>query len=47
MLEMNVQPEHVHLEVIIPPKYAVSEFLGYLKGKLALRLFHQQGSLGR
>jgi putative transposase len=47
VLEMNVQPDHVHLVVVIPPKYAASEFMGYLKGKLALRLFQQYESLGR
>ncbi len=39
VLEVNVQPDHVHLVVTIPPKYAVSQFMGFLKGKLALRLF--------
>ena len=47
VLELNVQPDHVHLVVSIPPKYAVSEFMGYLKGKLALRLFQQYEHLGR
>ena len=47
VLELNVQPDHVHLIVLIPPKYAVSEFMGYLKGKLALRLFQKYESLGR
>jgi putative transposase len=47
VLELNVQPDHVHLVVSIPPKYAVSEFMGYLKGKLALRLFERYESLGR
>ena len=28
-------------------KYSVSEFMGFLKGKLALRLFHQYEQLGR
>ncbi len=37
VLELNVMPDHVHLVVSIPPKYAVSEFMGYLKGKMALR----------
>lgn len=46
VLELNVQPDHVHVVVIIPPKYAVSEFMGYLKGKMALRLFHQNERLG-
>ena len=39
VLEVNVQEDHVHLLVVIPPKYAVSEFMGFLKGKLALRTF--------
>lgn len=39
VIELNVQVDHVHLVVSIPPKYAVSQFMGYLKGKLALRLF--------
>jgi putative transposase len=29
------------------PKYAVSEFMGYLKGKLALRMFQQYESLAK
>ena len=47
VLEVNVQPDHIHLVVSIAPKYAVSEFMGYLKGKLALRLFHQYEQLGK
>lgn len=47
VLVINIQPDHVHLVVSIPPKYAVSAFMGYLKGKLALRLFQQYESPGR
>lgn len=47
ILELNLQPDHVHLVVSIPPKYAISEFMGFLKGKLALRLFHQYEQLGK
>ena len=47
VLELNVQPDHVHQVVSIPPKYAVSALMGYEKGKLALRLFQQYESLGR
>ncbi len=47
VLELNVQADHVHLVASIAPKYAVSEFLGYLKGKLALRLFQQYESLAK
>ena len=37
--EMNVQPDHIHLVVSIPPKVSVSEFMGTVKGKLAIKLF--------
>lgn len=47
VLELNVRPDHIHLVVSIPPKYAASEFMGYLKGKLAIRLFQQYESVGR
>jgi len=47
VLELTIQPDHVHLVVSIPPKYAVSSFVGYLKGKLAIRLFARYEKLAR
>jgi putative transposase len=47
VLELNVQQDHVHLVMSIPPKYAVSNVMGYLKGKLAIRLFDRYEKLGR
>ena len=47
VLELNIQPDHIHLVVSIPPKYAVSDFMGYLKGQLAINLFRQYEKLGR
>ena len=47
VLELSIQPDHVHLIVSIPPKYAVSNIMGYLKGKLSIRLFEQYERLGR
>jgi len=47
VLELNVRLDHVHLVVSIPPKYAVSSFVGYLKGKLAIRMFERYEKLGR
>lgn len=41
VVEANVQADHVHLVVSIPPKYAVSNIMGYLKGKLAIRVFNR------
>lgn len=37
--ELNVQKDHVHLVCSIPPKISVSDFMGILKGKLAIKLF--------
>ena len=37
--EMSVQKDHIHLVVSIPPKVSVSEMMGILKGKLAIKLF--------
>jgi REP element-mobilizing transposase RayT len=47
VLELNIQLDHVRLVVSIPPKYAVSNFMGDLKGKLAIRLFNRYEKLGR
>ena len=47
ILELNIQEDHVHLVLSIPPKYSVSSVLGYLKGKLALRMFHHYERLGK
>jgi putative transposase len=39
IIEMNVQMDHVHVVVSIPPKISVSTLMGTLKGKLAIKLF--------
>jgi putative transposase len=41
VIELNVQADHVHLVVSIPPKVSVSELVGTLKGKLAIKLFNR------
>jgi len=45
--EINVQSDHIHLILSIPPKYSVSEIMGWLKGKLAIKLFQEQKALSR
>ena len=47
IIEMNVQSDHVHLVMWVPPKYAISEVMGYLKGKLAIRLFQRYEKIGK
>ena len=39
--------DHVHMCISIPPKYAVSEVVGYLKGKSAIAVARQFGGLQR
>lgn len=36
-------PDHVHMLLSIPPKYAVSEVVGYIKGKSAIHLARVYG----
>jgi len=45
VLEMNVQKGHVHLVCSIPPKVSISEYMGVLKGKIAIKLFKTYPSL--
>ncbi|MBZ0299667.1 MAG: IS200/IS605 family transposase [Anaerolineae bacterium] len=47
VIEANVQADHIHVVVSIPPKYAVSNVMGYLKGKLAIRVFNRYEQLRR
>ncbi len=35
LVELNIQPEHVHMVVIIPPKYAVSKVVEIVKSRSA------------
>lgn len=37
--------DHVHLLLSIPPKYSVSSFMGYLKGKSTVMLFEKHANL--
>ena len=37
--------DHVHLLLSIPPRIAVSDFMGYLKGKSALMMFDKHSNL--
>jgi putative transposase len=43
VLEGHLMPDHVHILLSIPPKYAVSEVVGYIKGKSAIHLARTYG----
>ena len=45
IIEAEACPDHIHLLVEIPPKMAVSSFMGYLKGKSSTMLYEQFGEL--
>ena len=45
VLELNVQQDHVHLVSMIPPKLSVSEYMGIIKGRTAIRVFNKFRSL--
>ena len=47
VMELNVQEDHVHLIMSVAPKYSLSDIMGYLKGKLALRMFERYEQLGK
>ena len=38
ILEGHLQPDHVHMLISIPPKYSVSQVIGYIKGKSAIHI---------
>ena len=41
--EGHLLPDHVHMLITIPPKYAVSQVIGYIKGKSAIHLARVYG----
>jgi putative transposase len=41
--EGHLMPDHVHMMISIPPKYAVSQVVGYIKGKSAIHVARQYG----
>ena len=45
IIAAECMPDHVHMFVSIPPKYSVSEVMGYLKGKSSLMIFDRHANL--
>ena len=45
IIEGHLMPDHIHMPVSIPPKYSVSQFMGYLKGKSSLMIFDKHANL--
>jgi putative transposase len=45
--EGHLMSDHVHMMISIPPKYAVSQVVGYIKGKSAIHLARVYGERKR
>jgi len=45
--EGHLLPDHVHMMISIPPKYAVSEVVGFIKGESAIHLARVYGEQKR
>lgn len=41
VIELNVQIDHVHLIAMVVPKISISEFVGIVKGRTAIRIFNK------
>ena len=41
IIEAEACPDHIHMLISIPPKYSVSQIMGYLKGKSSLMLYEK------
>jgi len=45
--EGHLMRDHVHMLILIPPKYSVSQVIGYIKGKSAIHLARVYGERKR
>ena len=43
IVEGHLMPDHIHMCISIPPKYAVSNVVGYIKGKSAIQIARKYG----
>ena len=45
VLELGVQVDHVHLQVMVPPKVSISKFVGTIKGRTAIQILNRHKKL--
>ena len=45
IIEAQACPDHIHMLISIPPKYSVSQIMGYPKGKSSLMIFDRHANL--
>ena len=41
IIELNIQPDHIHVIIMVPPKISISEAIGTIKGRCAIRIFQK------
>jgi putative transposase len=41
VIELNVQKDRIHIVIMIPPKLSVSNYIGIIKGRTAIRVFNR------
>ena len=45
IVRMNIQPDHVHILALVPPKVSISDYCGIVKGRTAIRVFNKYRDL--
>ena len=45
IIEAEACVDHIHMLVSIPPKYSVSQIMGYLKGKSSLMIYEKYANM--
>lgn len=45
IIDGAVCEDHIHISIAIPPKYSISKFMGYLKGKSTLMIYDRHPDL--
>ena len=45
LLEAEACPDHIHMLVEVPPKFSISTFMGFLKGKSSLMIYEKWGDM--
>ncbi len=45
ILEAEACADHIHMLITVPPKYSISQIMGYIKGKSSLIIFDRHANL--
>ena len=45
IIEAEACKDHIHMLISIPPKYSVSQIMGYLKGKSSLMIYEKYANM--